>query len=108
MKYVMEVPGDGPHLCVDDITGRPIMSSIPLLESRVSEMNVLLLSEGEVSLNDFYNLVGLPTIPFLDQFGWNARDPISIRFTGKILDDGQPAILFYFSPLPMTSFVARM
>lgn len=104
----MKIPGDGPHLCVDDISGRPVMSSIAQLEALSNELNVLMLSEGDVSLNDFYNLVGLPTLPFFDNFGWNARDRISIRFTGKLSDEGEPAVLFHFAPLPMADVMGRV
>jgi len=108
MKYTMEVPGDGPHLCIDEITGRPLMSSIPQLERDANELNVHMLSEGDVSVNDFYNLIGLPTLGFFEDFGWNSRDPIRLHFDAKLMDDGQPAIVFSFRTPPKLDFMARM
>lgn len=89
---------DGTELCHDATTGRWFMSSVNKIESAINDMNRRVLSSGEISLNEFYDQVGLEPIPWGETFGWNVQ--IEPRFGNVTSSDGRPAISVWFHPEP--------
>lgn len=92
--------GMGSELCFDDLGGRWFQGSIPKVEEAVNDLNRRIISEGEVSLNDFYELVGLEETALGGKVGWNADDKIQARFGSVNSKDGRPAISIWFQPEP--------
>lgn len=86
-------------LCQDEWTGRWFMSSMPKLESAINEINRNILRHGDASLNMFYDLVGLDSIPMGDSFGWSGTN-IEGRFGAVKTSDGRPAISVSFLQTP--------
>lgn len=93
---------NGTELCYDEWSGRYFMSSMPKLESAVNDVNRVMIDYGDVSLNDFYDRIGLPTIPMGDEFGWSGGK-IDARFGAAIASDGRSAISVGFLESPKKS-----
>lgn len=91
---------DGTELCYDDWSGRYFMGSMNKLEGAINDVNRLLIDNGDVSLNDFYQYVGLPDIPMGQSFGWSGAEKIEARFGGVTAKDGRPAISIWFHKAP--------
>jgi hypothetical protein len=91
--------GGGTDLCYDDWSGRYFMSSMPLLEAAVNDINRQLIEEGDASLNSWYGHIGLPDIPMGESFGWSGGK-ISARFGAVNAKDGRPAISVWFHDAP--------
>lgn len=89
----------GSELCYDDWTGRWFMGSVAKIESAVNNINRKLLSEGDASLNDFYDHLGLPPVAMGHTFGWSGEE-INVRLGSTITKDGQAAISFWFHTNP--------
>ena len=66
--------GNGDTLCYDAICGRYFKSSIEKLKSALNELNMELVQDGYVSLNQYYDLIGLPDGILGDDLGWSIND----------------------------------
>lgn len=66
--------GNGDTLCYDAICGRYFKSSIEKLKSALNELNMELVRDGYVSLNQYYDLIGLPDGMLGDDLGWSIND----------------------------------
>lgn len=90
---------EGTELCYDDWSGRFFMSSMPRLEAAINDVNRQLIDEGDASLNDWYDRVGLPDIPMGQSFGWSGTK-IEGKFGAVTAKDGRPAISIWFHQAP--------
>lgn len=97
----------GSELCYDDLTGRYFMSTMGEIQSVVNEVNSILIDEGEVDLNTFYDRLGLPNIPWGLDFGWSKAktSKIALHYGNVNAPDGRPAIAISFrnEPSPQSS-----
>lgn len=66
--------GNGDTLCYDAICGRYFKSSIEKLKSAINELNMFLMEDGTASLNDYYELIGLPEGGLGYDLGWNLNE----------------------------------
>lgn len=66
--------GNGDTLCYDAICARYFKSSIEKLKSALNELNMELVQDGYVSLNQYYDLIGLPNGMLGDDLGWSIND----------------------------------
>lgn len=93
------ITDNGDALCYDEWSGRYFMGSVNKIESAVNEVNRLLIDNGDASLNDFYDYVGLTPISMGTRFGWSG-EKIEARFGTVKTTDGRPAISFWFHKEP--------
>lgn len=96
------VIGNGTTLCWDAFAGRYFHSDKNKIEKAINELNRQLLEDDYVSLNDFYDLIGLPDTDVGNLLGWNVktREYIDARFTSHLTTDGQPCLAVSFSVTP--------
>lgn len=91
----------GDTLCYDSLSGRYFKSDIEKMRRVENEANKVLLNEGFVSLNDFYDLLGLDYIKIGDDLGWDfEKGLISIQFSSQLASDGTPCIVLEFTVPP--------
>jgi len=90
---------EGTELCYDEWSGRYFMSSLPKIEAAINDVNRQLIDEGDASLNDFYDHIGLPGIPMGQAFGWSGIK-IEGRFGAVTASDGRAAISVWFHEAP--------
>lgn len=91
--------GDGNELMFDEWSGRYFMGSIPVVERAVAEVNTLVAQNGEASLNDYYDFIGLPPIPVGMQIGWIAKK-LFATFGSTTTSDGRSAVSVSFQQVP--------
>lgn len=95
------IMGDGAVLCYDDISGRYFNSDRETIRAAVNDCNYLLQLEMFVSLNDFYERVGLPYTTFGAQAGWNIDQyPFEVLFDTKLTPDGKPCLVVTYNIEP--------
>lgn len=94
------ITGTGTELMQDDWSGRYFMGSVANVEAAMNDLNRKLIEEGEVSLNDYYDLIGLPEIEMGTRFGWNGGDKPAARFGTAMSADGRPVISVWFRTKP--------
>lgn len=91
------VIGDGKVLCKDSHTRRYFQSSAEEIGSAINSLTADVLSDMYVSLNDFYDKLGLEPIPLGDDLGWNVDDAVGgklpIYFTACLTPDNKPCLV---------------
>lgn len=84
----------GQTLCYDVLSGRYFKSDMESLKKSINELNRQLTFDMYVSLNDFYDAIGLSEIKVGDDLGWNINkgliDPI---FSSQLATDGTPCLV---------------
>ena len=99
--------GNGKTRCIDLHSGRQFESDRNKIERAVNKLNADMIggSEMYVSLNDFYDEIGLPRIPAGDSVGWRIdRGRIEIYFGAVLLDEDTPCMTIEFLVPPEYGF----
>lgn len=93
----------GNTLMLDTYAGRYFYSSMNKVESAVNFLNSMLLSDGIVSLNDFYDYMGLDRGTLGDEFVWDTDNNYTLITLKSMYGgngNGEPCKLIEFSPAP--------
>lgn len=91
----------GNTLCRDIISGRYFKSDIDRIKKAENELNKKMLNEMYVSVNEFYDELGLDHTSVGYDLGWNLDDGlINIEFSSQIADDGTPCIVINYNVAP--------
>ena len=96
----------GETLCYDSISGRYFKSDIEYIRRAVNNLNERLLFDTHISLNEYYDEIGLEEIfPMGEDLGWTV-DPdsankglIELDFSSQ-LTEGTPCLVVGFSNAP--------
>ena len=95
----------GTTLCYDYQSGRYFKSDIEKIKKAVNEINRQMLLYDYVSLNEFYDVLGLERTPMGDDLGWRVdRGYIEPRFSSHIADDGTPCIVLNYEVAPQHDY----
>lgn len=88
--------GDGDTLCYDYHSGRYFKTTIDKLKKIENELNARLLREDYISLNDFYDELGLSFTKLGDDLGWNvSKGLIEFSFSSQLVNDTPCLVLNY-------------
>ena len=94
----------GETLFYDPISGRYFESSKDKIEKTENELNKQMLQGmfGYITLNEFYDEIGLPQVSLGDDLGWNIdHGMIDVTLTdAKVSEDGKPAIVLDYHVAP--------
>lgn len=96
----------GKELCYDEWSGRYFYGDMPMIQEAFAQANHQIRAEGELSLNTFYDFIGLPSIQPGTEFGWSGGT-IDARFGSCVSEDGRPAISFWFHQEPKPNLGRR-
>lgn len=96
----------GNTLCFDQLSSRFFKSDIDLIKKAVNNLNSQMINENYISLNDFYDEIGLPHTTIGEQIGWCVYKTgiIDIYFSSQIHED-QPCIVVEYSNPPIHDFM---
>lgn len=96
----------GNTLCFDYLSGRYFESDIDQIKKAENELNKRMLHDmfGYVSLNEFYDELGLDRVGMGDDLGWNVHRLIDIRIGSQVADDGRPCIVVSHNNAPSYEF----
>lgn len=85
----------GNTLCYDMLSDRYFKSDKGRIERCVNELNRRMTAGMEmyVSLNEFYDAIGLPQLPVGDSMGWRVdKGLIDIHYSAQLTSDEEPCI----------------
>lgn len=98
------ITGNGKSLCHDPQFGQYFESTIDDIKRAVTELNYRMIDQGEeyVSLNDFYDELGVERIDVGEQLGWNVgRDgKIVVHTSAAIAKNDTPCIVIHYEVAP--------
>ena len=93
----------GNALCYDPISGRHFKTDIDRIKRAENYLNKKMLSDpfGYISLNEFYEEIGLQTTTTGDDLGWNlSKGLIDMDFSSQIADNGEPELVLDYRVAP--------
>lgn len=100
-KNEVLITDKGNTLCYDTISGRYFKSDIDKIKKAENELNKRMLSETYLSLNEFYDELGLAHTRLGDDLGWNIDDGlIDLDFSSQIAEDGTPCLVVDYHITP--------
>lgn len=95
----------GNTMCYDMWTDRYFKSDIDAIKKAENELNRRMRYENYVSLNEFYNEIGLKSTKEGSHIGWNIdRGYIDILFSACLDDNGNPCLAIDFRVAPQYDF----
>lgn len=95
----------GNTLCFDKLSGRYFRSDIDKLKAAVNELNRQMRYDMYISVNEFYDEIGLSHTDFGDMLGWNIdRDYIDLQFSSQLAEDGTPCLVVAHRVLPQYEY----
>jgi hypothetical protein len=96
--------GYGDVLCFDSYSGRYFNSSVESIKKAENELNHRILNDMYASLTDWYNLIGIASIEFSDEVGWNVDKLLEVRFSSVLTDDNKPCLSVDFNVSPIRDY----
>ena len=99
------IAGKGDTLCYDMHSGRYFKSNMDEIKRKLNEINYKLMQDNILSVNDFYDQIGLDPISTGYDFGWLVDDGlIRLYFTSTLTEDGQPCLAVHFDNMPRIGY----
>jgi hypothetical protein len=96
------VIGSGDILCLELYTGRYFNSNVETIRKSQNNINAVLNSRDEATLQDFYYMLGLPPTSDASHMGWNSDKLLDLQFSSVLAPDNRPCLAFsynYVKPL---------
>lgn len=105
-KNEVIITGNGKTLCFDPISGRYFMCSIETIKKAENTLNKQMLHDisGYVSLNEFYDELGLDHTSVGNDLGWNTNQLIDIDFSSQLNDNGEPSVVLDYLVAPKCDY----
>ena len=98
---VLPTKKGGNTSCYDYSSGRFFMSDRTHIEKAVVRLNERLFHELWVSVNDFYDELGLDRTSIGDSLGWDiSRGTVKLRFDSQLDAEGNPCLVVDFDNPP--------
>lgn len=89
--------GSGHVLCCELFTHRYFRSEMENLRKAQNDINVKIVNEIYVTLDEFYDLVGLPNTSVSDKIGWNSDKLMELKFSTVLSEEGEPCLAFDYN-----------
>ena len=102
--------GNGDTLIYDSLSGRYFRSSRNAIESAVNSINKSLLNDYIMTVNEFYNEMGVPTIGAGSLIGWRSdKELLDVGFDSDIDQNGNPYLILTYRnrPIPVYDYSYR-
>lgn len=97
--------GNGNVWMYDTFSGRKWPCNVGRIKASAGDFNTYMANSGDwVSLNEFYNDIGLKEIAPGDSMGFNIAHPIEVWFSAQLEDNGQPIVAMDFKSMPKLKY----
>lgn len=95
----------GDCLCYDTLSGRYFKTDINKIKSVEIDLNLKLINDNYVSLNDFYEGVGLERNKLGDDLGWNIDDgKIELHYSSQLAQYDRPCLVIMYNVSPKHNY----
>ena len=94
-KNEVYITDKGNTLCYDYISKRYFKSDVDRIRKIEIKLNKQMMHDicGYVSLNEFYDEIGLERIEYGDEIGWNTENMLELEISPHMADDDTPCIM---------------
>jgi hypothetical protein len=96
------VLGNGHVLCCELYTHRYFRSDMETIRKAQNDLNARIVSAFYVTLDEFYDLIGLPHTSASNNLGWDSDKLMELEFSTVVSESGEPCLAFdynYIKPL---------
>lgn len=87
----------GDVMCCELLTHRYFKSDMDTLQKCKNEINSRINNELYVTLDEFYDLIGLPHTSMSDKVGWDSDKLMDLEFSTVISEGGDPCLAFEYN-----------
>lgn len=88
---------EGDTLLYDIWSGRYFYGDRNTVDRMVNQLNQRLLADESISLNEFYEAIGLDCNKSGNEVGWNLNDGlIELRYSAQVASNGEPCLVIDF------------
>lgn len=95
------ITGAGDVLCYDTYSGRYFKSNAETIRQKVNELNAQLINEYFISLNEFYNMIGLPNVKLGYDIGFSSDyGLLEVDYSSILTDDNTPVLVINYDVSP--------
>ena len=97
----------GDFLIYDGPSGRYFKGDIERVRRAVHEINKRLYNENFVTLNDFYDELGLENIDVGNKLGWHLKttdDLLEMKYTSQVSENSEPCLVLQYDVEPLPGF----
>lgn len=91
------VVGAGQVLCYEQFTGRYFRSDMEKLRKVQNDINVKIVSDPYVTLDEFYERIGLPYTSVSNKMGWDSNKLLEVQFSTVLSENGEPCLAFEYN-----------
>ena len=104
-KSQIYITSKGNTLCRDSISGRDFRSDVDTIRGIVNELNREMTYNQYVSLDEYYNKLGLESIKNSSRLGWNLDDGLlELELSTCLTQDNEPCVVIDISIPPRYDF----
>ena len=97
--------GKGDTLCFDTISGRYFKADMDDIKKVVNKLNYMMMNQSYISLNDFYEEIGLPPTESGNILGWGIDEGLlEVYFSAQIDDNDKPCLVLNYVTNPYSGF----
>lgn len=96
------IVGSGHILCCELHTGRYFRSDMEKLRKAQNDINARIVNDVYVTLDEFYDLIGLDGTSNSNLMGWDSNKLMELRFSAVLSNGDEPCLAFeynYVKPL---------
>lgn len=96
------IAGSGEVLCCELYTRRYFMCDMEQLRRAGNDINAQINNELYVTLDEFYDLIGLDSTAHSSELGWDSDKLMELEFSTVLSPDGRPCLAFdynYIKPI---------
>ena len=103
------IPGSGDVLCYDYLLDRYFHSDPESIRMAVNDLNYELINGPGmwVSLNEFYDKLGLGPAPIGEELGWTIDNRIEVSFSSRLTESNLPCLVMRFETSPVADTTRR-
>ena len=99
------VVGNGETLCYDTLSGRYFKSDKDRLIRAENELNRQMRNDDYVSLNEFYDAIGLSFTKIGEDLGWHIdKGFIELDFSAQLTPEGTPCLVLDYQVAPFYGY----
>jgi hypothetical protein len=91
------ITSPGNILCCELFTGRYFVSDMETLKKAVNELNEKLLKRDFMTLDSFYDILGLAQTTESGNIGWKSSKLMELKFSTALTEDNRPCITFEYN-----------
>lgn len=95
------ITGKGNVLCYDTLSGRYFKSDIERIRRSISDLRIRMVNEMFVTVNDWYEELGLTAIDLGNQMGWDIdKEAFDITFSSQLSEENEPCLVLEYKVEP--------